>query len=182
MIVLFHELLSLHPSANVWISLAIGKYFQLTVLMPSCISWSWYISSNAPVSFLYWLWHHLLLHGQGKESAWEPWKSYREVTDAFLYLADNPYYHWDTENTNFKVLERFQHGSLWQGKQWNIRKWSKNPGEYTTHTGKCNNPIFLVDSTRKITDMKIWAPSQWHFTFCISLLWFHLYFTSGQYQ
>ena len=25
------------------------------------ISWSWYISRNAPVSFLFWLWHHLLL-------------------------------------------------------------------------------------------------------------------------
>ena len=93
--------------------------------------------------------------GRGKKSTWEAWKSYREVTDAFLYLADNPYYHWDTESPNFKLLERFQHGSLWQGKQWNIRKWSKNPGEYTTHTDKCNNPIFLVDSTRKITAMKI---------------------------
>ena len=35
MIGLFNELLSLHPSANVWISLAMGKHFQLTVLMPS---------------------------------------------------------------------------------------------------------------------------------------------------
>ena len=35
MIGLFNEFLSLHPSANVWISLAMGKHFQLTVLMPS---------------------------------------------------------------------------------------------------------------------------------------------------
>ena len=28
--------------------------------------------------------------GKGKKSTWEAWKSYREVTDAFLF-ADNPY-------------------------------------------------------------------------------------------
>ena len=156
MIGLFNELLSLHPSANVWISLAMGKHFQLTVLMPSvhllvliqlelcpcCIP---LLVVPATSYFM----------GRGKKSAWEAWKSYREVTDAFLYLADNQYYHWDTEDPSFKLPERFQHGSLWQGKQWNIRKWSKNPGEYTTHTGNCNNPIFLVYSTKKITDMKI---------------------------
>ena len=45
--------------------------------------------------------------GNGKRSAWEAWKSYREVTDAFLYLADNPYYHLDTEDPNFKLFKRF---------------------------------------------------------------------------
>ena len=46
MIGLFNELLSLHPSADVWISLAMGKYFQPSVhllvlihleLCPCCI-------------------------------------------------------------------------------------------------------------------------------------------------
>ena len=156
MIGLFNELLSLHPSANVWISLAMGKHLQLTVLMPSVHLLVPDTSRAMP------LLHSLTgcdttsyFMGRGKKSAWEAWKSYREVTDAFLYLADNQYYHWDTEDPNFKLPERFQHGSLWQGKQWNIHKWSKNPGEYTTHTGNCNNPIFLVYSTKKITDMKI---------------------------
>ena len=157
MIGLFNELLSLHPSANVWISLAMGKHFQLTVLINAiCASLGPDTSRAMP------LLHSLTgcdttsyFMGRGKKSAWEAWKSYREVTDAFLYLADNQYYHWDTEDPNFKLPERFQHGSLWQGKQWNIRKWSKNPGEYTTHTGNCNNPILLVYSTKKITDMKI---------------------------
>ena len=152
MIGLFNELLSLHPSANVWISLAMGKHFQLTVLMPS-------VHLLVPIHLERCLCFIALLvvsfEGKGKKSTWEAWKSYREVTDAFLYLADNQYYHWDREDPNFKLPERFQHGSLWQGKQWNIRKWSKNPGEYTTHTGNCNNPIFLVYSTKKITDMKI---------------------------
>ena len=53
MIELFNELLSLHPCANVWISLGRGKALPACHL---CISCSWYISSNAPVSFLYWFW------------------------------------------------------------------------------------------------------------------------------
>ena len=51
-----------------------------------------------------------MLHskGNGKKSAWEAWKSYREVTDVFLHLADqNPYYQSDTEDRNFKLLDRF---------------------------------------------------------------------------
>jgi len=38
MIGLFNELLSLHPSANVWISLGIGKHFQAISFNAICAS------------------------------------------------------------------------------------------------------------------------------------------------
>ena len=38
MIGLFNELLSLHPSANVWISLGMGKHFQLISVNAICAS------------------------------------------------------------------------------------------------------------------------------------------------
>ena len=64
MIGLFNKLLPLHLSANVWISLAMGERCQLISACQChlCISLSWYTSRNASVSFLYWLWHNLLLH------------------------------------------------------------------------------------------------------------------------
>ena len=30
-------------------------------------------------------------HGKGKRSVWEAWKSFPEVTSAFLFIAENPF-------------------------------------------------------------------------------------------
>ena len=78
------------------------------------------------------------------------------------------YYHLDTKDPNFKLLERFTVGfhdktsngtSLNEARKENVQQEEQDPGEYTTHTGKCSNPTLLIFSTRKITDMKIQAPS-----------------------
>ena len=78
------------------------------------------------------------------------------------------YYHLDTKDPNFKLLERFtvsfhdktSNGtSLNEARKENVQQEEQDPGEYTTHTGKCSNPTLLIFSTRKITDMKIQAPS-----------------------
>ena len=157
MIGLFNELLSLHPSANVWISLAMGKHFQLTVLMPSVHLLVLIHLELCPCCIPLLVVTPPLTSWAGERNPLRKLESriVRLQMRSFILLITNINYHWDTEDPNFKLPERFQHGSLWQGKQWNIRKWSKNPGEYTTHTGNWNNPIFLVYSTKKITDMKI---------------------------
>ena len=74
MIGLFNELLSLHPSANVWISLAMGKHFQLTVLMHYAICASLGPDTSQAMPLL----HSLTgcdttscFMGRGKKSAWE---------------------------------------------------------------------------------------------------------------
>jgi len=45
--------------------------------------------------------------------------------------------------------------SLNEARKENVQQEEQDPGEYTTHTGKCDNPIFLVFPTRKIMYMKI---------------------------
>ena len=45
--------------------------------------------------------------GKGKKSAWDAWKSYPEVTQAFLYVATHPHTTLTVEDQPFKLFERF---------------------------------------------------------------------------
>ena len=45
--------------------------------------------------------------GKGKKSAWEAWKCYLEVTQAFLYMASHPHIQITVESQHFQLLERF---------------------------------------------------------------------------
>jgi len=45
--------------------------------------------------------------GRGKKSAWEAWKSYPNVTNAFVHITENPFDVLDTSSEVFQVLERF---------------------------------------------------------------------------
>ena len=45
--------------------------------------------------------------GRGKKSAWEAWKSFPGVTEAFLYMATNPHAPLTVECEHFKLLEQF---------------------------------------------------------------------------
>ena len=46
-------------------------------------------------------------HGKGKRSVWEAWKSFPEVTSAFLFIAENPFKAVDNTSPHFMTLERF---------------------------------------------------------------------------
>ncbi|XP_068711906.1 uncharacterized protein [Montipora foliosa] len=45
--------------------------------------------------------------GKGKKSAWEAWKSFPDVTEAFTFLGNHPYYQLDVDDSIFKLLEIF---------------------------------------------------------------------------
>jgi len=45
--------------------------------------------------------------GKGKKSAWDAWKSFPDVREAFKFLQDHPYYQLDKDDSIFKLLERF---------------------------------------------------------------------------
>jgi len=45
--------------------------------------------------------------GNGKKSTWDAWKSFPDVTEAFKFLQDHPYYQMDKDDSIFKLLERF---------------------------------------------------------------------------
>ena len=45
--------------------------------------------------------------GRGKRSAWEAWKSYPDVTKAFLHIATHPYAPLTMKCEHFKLLEHY---------------------------------------------------------------------------
>ena len=108
MIGIFHDLIALYPSAAIWIGLGMGKYVQ-------------YISVNATCAFLgpqksraLPMFHSFTgcdttscFFGKGKKSAWDAWKSFPDVTEAFKFLQDHPYYQLDKDDSIFRLLERF---------------------------------------------------------------------------
>ena len=86
------------PSANVRISLGMGKHFQLASVKAICASLGPHTSRAMPLLHCFTVCDTTsCFKGKGKRSAWEAWRSYREVTDVFLYLAYKPYYHLDKE-------------------------------------------------------------------------------------
>jgi len=98
----------MHPSASIWIGLGMGKYLQNINVNAICASLGPETSRSLPI------FHSFTgcdtnscFFGKGKNSAWEAWKLYPNVTDAFLYLQDHPYHQIDKDDSNFKMLERF---------------------------------------------------------------------------
>ena len=93
MIGIFHDLLALYSSAAIWIGLGMEKYVQ-------------YISVNATRAFLgpemsqaLPMFHSFTgcdttscFFGKGKKFVWDAWKSFPDVTEAFKFLQDHPYY------------------------------------------------------------------------------------------
>ena len=108
LIELFHDMITSCPSAAIWIGLGMGKYVQ-------------YISVNSTCAFLgpetfraLPMFHSFTgcdttscFFGKGKKSAWEAWKSFPDVTEAFTFLGSHPYYQLDVDDSIFKLLERF---------------------------------------------------------------------------
>ena len=46
-------------------------------------------------------------YGKGKKTAWEAWKSFPDVTLAFLHFQNNDFAQFSVESNYFKLLERF---------------------------------------------------------------------------
>ena len=46
-------------------------------------------------------------HIKGKKMAWQAWKSYPNVTEAFTFMAMNPHTQLDIDASHYKLLERY---------------------------------------------------------------------------
>ena len=46
-------------------------------------------------------------NGKGKKSVWEAWKAFPEVTNAFLFIRENPFQQIDIDSPHFETFERF---------------------------------------------------------------------------
>lgn len=102
------DLISLHPGADIWVAFGMGKHFRYYSINTICQDLGASTSRALPVfhafsgcdttsQFL----------GKGKKSAWEAWKSYPEVTDAFCSIAQHPFQPVDLDVPTFVLLERF---------------------------------------------------------------------------
>lgn len=85
-----------------------GKHFQYISINAICSSLSPDTSQALPI------FHTFTgcdttscFFGKSKKSAWEAWKSYPAVTEAFLHLRNNTFQWLGLEDPEFKTLERF---------------------------------------------------------------------------
>ena len=94
----FSSITYINPSASIWVAFGAGKAFSYFHSTPSSILWGESKSLALPVfhSFTQVFW-------QGKKLAWETWKCYPDVTEAFTHMALNPYIQLDNGSRYFQI-------------------------------------------------------------------------------
>ena len=104
----FYDLLQQYPAADIWLAFGTGTKFrhihintmyealgiQKSIALPVFHSFTGCDTTS-------------VFFGKGKKSAWEAWKSFPEVTRAFLYMANHPHTPLTIECEHFRLLERF---------------------------------------------------------------------------
>ena len=103
-----HALLTDHPAVDVWIAFGTGKNFIHIHINEICSSLGKDRSMTLPIFHSFTGCDTMSsFYGKGKKSAWEAWKSYPDVTQAFLHVARFPHSTLTMEAENFQLLERF---------------------------------------------------------------------------
>ena len=101
----FYDLLQQHPAADIWLAFGTGTKFRHIHVNTMCNVLGIEKSIALPV------FHSFTgcdtastFFGKGKKSAWDAWKSFPEVTSAFLYMANYPHTASTIECEHFKLL------------------------------------------------------------------------------
>ena len=104
----YHHILTNYPQTDIWVAFGKGDYFCLKSISTICTTLGEDMSKALPI------FHALTgcdttstFFGKGKKSAWKAWKAYKDVTNAFLFLAQNPFQQLDKDSEVFKKIERF---------------------------------------------------------------------------
>jgi len=77
----------------IWITFGIGKHFSYMHI--KC--WLSLYSTGCDTTF----------YGRGKKSAWEVWKCFNDVTEAFTYMASCPFAVLRLDCPQVQLLEHF---------------------------------------------------------------------------
>ena len=108
LIELLHDMIVSYLSAAIWIGLGMGKYIQYISVNSTCAFLGPETSRALP------MFHSFTgcdttscFFGKCKNSAWKAWTSFPDVTEAFAFLGNHPYYQLDVDYSIFKLLERF---------------------------------------------------------------------------
>ena len=104
----FEEISELCPDIDLWIAFGVGKDFVLYSINAIYEEIDANTAQTLPV------FHAFLgcdttssFHGKGERSVWEAWKSFPEVTSAFLFISENPSRAVEITSPHFMILERF---------------------------------------------------------------------------
>lgn len=105
---IFFSVISSNPSAEIWVAFGKGKHFTYYNINAISSTLGEQQSRSLPC------FHAFTgsdttsqFHGKGKKTAWQAWKCYPEVTEAFHALMDTPFMHVETVSMKYKQLERF---------------------------------------------------------------------------
>jgi hypothetical protein len=101
----FHHLLHSFPGLDLWVEFGISTYFisinsiceKLGEHKARCLPMFHAFSGSDTTSSFF---------RKGKKSVWEAWKSYPAASEAFLYIAENPFKEVNVVSPHFKKLER----------------------------------------------------------------------------
>jgi len=103
----FHEFLKVREEIELWIAFGSGKHFQQFRVNDLYEQLDKAVSRALPIFHAYsWCDTTSAFFRKGKKSAWQAWKSYPEATDAFLFMADNPFHAISSTSAHFKTIER----------------------------------------------------------------------------
>ena len=104
----FFTLLDAHPSIELIVAFGMGKnfkYYNINELChkferPKCEALPFFhaFSGCDTISQFY---------GKGKKVAWQVWKSFAPVTEAFLHMVSRPFHSMQAESQTFRLLEKF---------------------------------------------------------------------------
>ena len=105
---IFFKLLAGYPGLDLWVGFGMGKYFQQIHVNNLCQELGESKCTGLP------FFHSFTgcdttsqFHGKGKKSAWEAWKSYPSVTEAFEFAVAHPFQHLEDSSSILQLLERF---------------------------------------------------------------------------
>jgi hypothetical protein len=104
----FFELHDVYGHFEIWVAFGMGKNFRCYNINDICHNRGERKSSALPVFHAYTgCDSNSCFLGRGKKTAWEAWKSLPEVTDAFIYIKENPFQPLESTSPHFITLERF---------------------------------------------------------------------------
>jgi len=103
----FHELIATQPLANIWVAFGMGKNYSFFHMNTICASLGESQSKALPVFHAFsGCDTNSAFSGKGKKSVWQAWQIYDDVTETFVFLANNPFQLLNLYDEHFQKLER----------------------------------------------------------------------------
>ena len=105
---MIHVFTGICPTADIWVAFGSGKHYKYYHINQIANSLGMQSARVLP------LFHSFTgcdttsaFFGKGKKTSWQAWKSYPDVTEAFMYMVDHPFTAVEITSPHFRTIERF---------------------------------------------------------------------------